>query len=189
MYRNINTSFSLSVEPELLTLLQEYEEGCAPDKFRTASTSATTAAAKYKAEETEWKQRQRAQDEAFGSVRESDRNKVIAQTLELFSGICSHCRKLEGRVLCHTCHTLLCPKCDSAFHFSHISHGRIILQEGVLHKLQSTQHIDLLGRVQNRGPIILKHNCIYRLTHSFNEFLQFRCSCTNISTKKLPKVP
>ena len=84
-----------------------------PDKLRTAPTSATEAAAKYKAEETVWKERQRAQDTAFSCVRESDRNMVISEaSLEIFNGICNHCRNVKGIVVCHTCHALLCPETE-----------------------------------------------------------------------------
>jgi hypothetical protein len=138
----------------LLAVLQEYEDRHIPDKLRTAPTSATEAAAKYKAEETDWKERQRAQDTAFSCVRESDRNMVIAETLEIFNGICNHCRNVKGIVVCHTCQALLCPECDSTFHFNHIAHDRVILQ-GVIQKLKSVQHVDLLGKVQDRGMILV----------------------------------
>ena len=98
----------------MLAVLQEYEDRHIPDKLRTAPTSATEAAAKYKAEETDWKERQRAQDTAFSCVRESDRNMVIAETLEIFNGICNHCRNVKGIVVCHsTCHALLCSETEA----------------------------------------------------------------------------
>jgi hypothetical protein len=75
---------------------------------------------------------------------------VIAETLEIFNGICNHCRNVKGIVVCHTCQALLCPECDSTFHFNHIAHDRVILQ-GVIQKLKSVQHVDLLGKVQDRG--------------------------------------
>ena len=88
------------------------------------------------------------------AVLESDRNMVIAETLEIFNGICNHCRNVKGIVVCHTCQALLCPECDSTFHFNHIAHDRVILQ-GVIQKLKSVQHVDLLGKVQDRGMILV----------------------------------
>ena len=104
--------FILPVEPELLAVSHEYQDRHVPDKLRTAPTSATEAAAKYKAEETDWKERQRAQNRAFSCVRESDRNMVIAETLEIFNRICNHCRNVKGIVVCHTCHALLFPETE-----------------------------------------------------------------------------
>ncbi|KAI9550241.1 hypothetical protein GHT06_001527 [Daphnia sinensis] len=164
--KQISNVIEHKIEPELLAVLQEYEDRHIPDKLRTAPTSATEAAAKYKAEETDWKERQRAQDRAFSCVRESDRNKVVAEALEIFNGICNHCRNVKGIVVCHTCHALLCPACDSTFHFNHITHDRVILQ-GVKYKLKSNQHVDLLGKVQNRCvpvPIFEPGSCPCCLT-------------------------
>ncbi len=76
LYVNI---FVIPVEPELLAVLQKYQDRHVPGKLQTAPTSATEAAAKYKGEETDWKERQRAQDRAFSCVGESDRNVVIAE--------------------------------------------------------------------------------------------------------------
>ena len=105
--------FVLPVEPELLAVSHEYQDRHVPDKLRTAPTSATEAAAKYKAEETDWKERQRAQNRAFIScARESDRNMIIAEALEIFNGICNNCRNVKGIVVCHTCHALLCPETE-----------------------------------------------------------------------------
>ena len=93
-------------------------------------------------------------ERAFSCFRESDRNMVIAETLEIFNGICNHCRNVKGIVVCHTCQALLCPECDSTFHLNHIAHDRVILQ-GVIQKLKSVQHVDLLGKVQDRGMILV----------------------------------
>lgn len=35
---------------------------------------------------------------------------VIVEALEIFNGICNHCRNVKGIVVCHTCHALLCPE-------------------------------------------------------------------------------
>jgi hypothetical protein len=77
---------------------------------------------------------------------------VIVEALEIFNGICNHCRNVKGIVVCHTCHALLCPECDSTFHFNHIAHDRVILQEA-MYKLKSVQHVEMLGKVRNRGVI------------------------------------
>ena len=96
----------------MLAVSHEYQDRHVPDKLRTAPTSATEAAAKYKAEETDWKERQRAQNRAFSCARESDRNMIIAEALEIFNGICNHCRNVIGIVVCHTCHALLFPETE-----------------------------------------------------------------------------
>ena len=79
---------------------------------------------------------------------------VIAEALEIFNGICNHCRNVKRIVVCHTCHALLFSECDSTFHFNHIAHDRVILQ-GVIQKLKYVQHVDLLGKVQDIGMILV----------------------------------
>lgn len=139
------------VQPELLSIFEEYEVSQIPENLRTAPTSAAAAAAKYKAEETKWKERERKQDELFFLDRESNRNKVIANISELFKGKCTNCRNCEGSVLCHTCYSLLCHECDAGFHFNHITHDRVIIQDEVLRKLKSVEFISHLGKVEKRG--------------------------------------
>ena len=79
---------------------------------------------------------------------------VIAEALEIFNGICNHCRNVKRIVVCHTCHALLFSECDSTFHLNHIAHDRVILQ-GVIQKLKSVQHVDLLVKVQESGMILV----------------------------------
>ena len=144
-----------------MTILQEYDDKHLPEKLRTAPTSAAARAAKYKEEETEWKKRQRKEDQSFSSVRESNRNLVIAETVDIFNGICNQCRNHVGSIVCHDCHYLLCAECDSAYHLKHITHDRVVLLEKVIHKLKSTEYVDSNGKVEKRGRLCITFDQLY----------------------------
>jgi hypothetical protein len=152
----VNIIIFVSVSRELQSILEEYEETNIPDKIRTAPpVSSSAAAARYKDCDTVWKERQRAQDKAFGNARDSDRNKVVAETSQLFHGICNNCRNKEGAVVCHDCHSLLCSQCDSSFHLKHIAHNRVILKDNALCQLKSIEYVDFDRKIECKGIFYL----------------------------------